>query len=141
MLSISYLSTTPGVIGYLSIWNVKLDPISMITMILSIGFSIEFSAHITYGFISNTRDIDPFERVVAAMEKLAWPVVHGAMSTILGVTVLAFINSYMVLVFFKTIFLVLVIGVLHALVFLPIVLSQTVPLVERCLTRRKKDRQ
>ena len=78
------------------------------------------------------------------MEKLAWPVVHGSLSTILGVTVLAFIDSYMVLVFFKTLFLVLVIGqspfppnisqfvgVFHALILLPIVLELTTPLVEK----------
>ena len=57
--------------------------------------------------------------------------VHGSLSTILGVTVLAFINSYMVLVFFKTIFLVLVIGVFHALVLLPIILHDTAPLTDR----------
>ncbi|VDM68331.1 unnamed protein product [Strongylus vulgaris] len=63
------------------------------------------------------------------------------MSTILGVTVLAFINSYMVLVFFKTIFLVLIIGVFHALVLLPIVLAITTPYIERfnaCLERRSE---
>lgn len=53
------------------------------------------------------------------------------MSTILGVLVLAFINSYMVLVFFKTIFLVLVVGIFHALVLLPIVLHDTAPLMDR----------
>ncbi|KAK6038426.1 hypothetical protein COOONC_24072 [Cooperia oncophora] len=68
------------------------------------------------------------------MEKLAWPVCRQ----FLGHQLLAFINSYMVLVFFKTIFLVLVIaypedyppylsisGVFHALVLLPIVLAVT----------------
>ncbi|KHJ77403.1 hypothetical protein OESDEN_22977 [Oesophagostomum dentatum] len=68
------------------------------------------SAHITHGFVSNEGNLSPKERCIDSMEKLAWPVVHGSMSTILGVTVLAFINSYMVLVFFKTIFLVLIIG-------------------------------
>lgn len=53
------------------------------------------------------------------------------MSTILGVLVLAFINSYMVLVFFKTIFLVLVVGIFHALVFLPIILHDTAPLTDK----------
>lgn len=131
-------------IGLLSLWSVKLDPISMITLILSIGFSIEFSAHVTYGFVSNENNLTPRQRCIDTMEKLAWPsessynrkgylpaVVHGSMSTILGVLVLAFINSYMVLVFFKTIFLVLVVGIFHALVLLPIVLHDTAPLTDR----------
>ncbi|CAD6196688.1 unnamed protein product [Caenorhabditis auriculariae] len=130
-ISLAMVTIDIGVIGFLSLWSVKLDPISMITIIMSIGFSIEFSAHITHGFVSNPGDLSAFDRCVDAMEKLAWPVVHGSLSTILGVTVLAFIDSYMVLVFFKTIFLVIVIGACHALILLPILLSVTIPYVER----------
>ncbi|EJW69870.1 hypothetical protein WUBG_19222 [Wuchereria bancrofti] len=53
------------------------------------------------------------------------------MSTIFGVTILAFINSYMILVFFKTIFLVIIIGVIHALILLPIILSITAPMIDQ----------
>lgn len=63
---------------------------------------------------------------------------HGSISTILGVTVLAFINSYMVLVFFKTIFLVIVIGVFHALILLPIALSCTANLTDHFMNSAKK---
>ncbi|KAK0394732.1 hypothetical protein QR680_000906 [Steinernema hermaphroditum] len=130
-ITLAIVTMDIGVIGMLALWGVKLDPISMITIIMAIGFSIEFSAHITYGFVSNEEDLSPRERCIDSLEKLAWPVVHGSMSTILGVLVLAFINSYMVLVFFKTIFLVLVVGVYHALVLLPIVLADTAPLLDR----------
>ncbi|VDM40948.1 unnamed protein product [Toxocara canis] len=134
-IAVAIVTMDIGVIGYLALWSVKLDPISMVTIIMSIGFSIEFCAHITYGFMSSDDKLTPAERCIYAMQKLAWPIVHGSMSTILGVAVLAFINSYMVLVFFKTIFLVLVIGVFHALVLLPIILSQSAPLSDR-ITRR-----
>uniref|UniRef100_A0A914CE73 Patched family protein n=1 Tax=Acrobeloides nanus TaxID=290746 RepID=A0A914CE73_9BILA len=130
-ITIAIFTIDLGVIGFLALWSVKLDPISMITLILSIGFSIEFSAHVTYGFVSNENNLTPYERCIDAMEKLAWPVVHGSLSTILGVMVLAFINSYMVLVFFKTVFLVIVFGVFHALVLLPIVLHDTAPWTDR----------
>ncbi|CAJ0936964.1 unnamed protein product, partial [Mesorhabditis belari] len=84
-------------------------------------------------------NLTPKERVIDSMERLAWPVVHGSLSTILGVTVLAFINSYMVLVFFKTIFLVLIIEVFHALVLLPIVLKVTHPYVENLIDESKRN--
>lgn len=45
----------------------------MITLILSIGFSIEFSAHVTYGFVSNENSLTPRQRCIDTMEKLAWP--------------------------------------------------------------------
>ncbi|GMT13603.1 hypothetical protein PFISCL1PPCAC_4900 [Pristionchus fissidentatus] len=137
-ITVAIVTIDVGVIGFLSLWSVKLDPISMITIIMSIGFSIEFSAHITHGFMANEDDCGVEERCIEAMEKLAWPVIHGSISTILGVTVLAFINSYMVLVFFKTIALVLVIGAIHALVLLPIVLATTIPLIEKCFSRSSK---
>uniref|UniRef100_A0A7E4W7I1 SSD domain-containing protein n=1 Tax=Panagrellus redivivus TaxID=6233 RepID=A0A7E4W7I1_PANRE len=130
-ITVAIITIDLGVIGFLSLWGVKLDPISMITLILSIGFSIEFSAHVTYGFVSNAENLTPRERCIDAMEKLAWPVVHGSLSTILGTMVLSLIQSYMILVFFKTIFLVLVIGVVHALVLLPIVLHDTAPITDR----------
>nr|CDQ05156.1 BMA-PTR-6, isoform d [Brugia malayi] len=128
---IAIITIDIGVIGFLSLWNVKLDPISMITLIMAIGFSIEYCAHITYAFVSNPNKVTPFERCIEAMEKLAFPIIYGSMSTIFGVTILAFINSYMILVFFKTIFLVIIIGVFHALILLPIILSITAPIIDQ----------
>ncbi|EJW74617.1 hypothetical protein WUBG_14476, partial [Wuchereria bancrofti] len=94
---IAIITIDIGVIGFLSLWSVKLDPISMITLIMAIGFSIEYCAHITYAFVSNPNNVTPFERCIEAMEKLAFPIIYGSMSTIFGVTILAFINSYMIL--------------------------------------------
>lgn len=45
----------------------------MITIIMSIGFSIEFCAHITYGFVSDEGNLTPKERCIDSLEKLAWP--------------------------------------------------------------------
>jgi len=42
-------SMRAGVVGYMALWDISLDPVSMITIIMSIGFAIDFSAHITYG--------------------------------------------------------------------------------------------
>ena len=65
-------------------WKVNLDPISMITIIMSIGFSVDFSAHITYGYVSSPSYYTAQEKTVNALERLAWPVFQGAISTILG---------------------------------------------------------
>ncbi|KAJ1372533.1 hypothetical protein KIN20_034710, partial [Parelaphostrongylus tenuis] len=111
-----------GVLGYMTLWDVNLDAISMITIIMSVGFSVDYSAHITYGYVIS-KETDPRERVRDALGGLGWPVVQGAASTILAVAVLADVPAYMIITFFKTVFLAISIGLLHGLVFLPLMLS------------------
>uniref|UniRef100_A0A0R3QDE5 SSD domain-containing protein n=1 Tax=Brugia timori TaxID=42155 RepID=A0A0R3QDE5_9BILA len=106
-----------GVIGFMTLWDVNLDAISMITIIMSIGFSVDYSAHITYGYVISAEST-PEQRVKTALGALGWPVTQGAMSTILAVVVLADIPAYMI-----TVSLSIVLGLLHGLVFLPVMLS------------------
>lgn len=111
-----------GVLGYMTLWGVNLDAISMITIIMSVGFSVDYSAHITYGYVIS-KESDPRNRVRDALGDLGWPVVQGACSTIMAVAVLADVPAYMIVTFFKTVFLAISIGLLHGLVFLPLMLS------------------
>ncbi|UMM12683.1 hypothetical protein L5515_001337 [Caenorhabditis briggsae] len=111
-----------GVIGYMTLWGVNLDAISMITIIMSIGFSVDYSAHIAYGYVVSTRDTAT-GRVQEALSALGWPLFQGAMSTIIAVSVLADIPAYMIVTFFKTVVLSISLGLLHGLVFLPVLLS------------------
>ena len=56
------------------------------------------------------------------------------MSTIIGVVVLSDVNAYMIVTFFKTVFLVILFGLIHGLIFLPVLLSLFVrgPCVDMC---------
>lgn len=38
-------------IGYMTLWAVNLDAISMITIIMSIGFAVDLTAHISYACV------------------------------------------------------------------------------------------
>ena len=62
---------------------------------------------------------------------------QGGISTVLGVSVLTFVDSYMIKVFFKTVFLVILFGVAHALIFLPVLLSTVMPYYNMLITSRK----
>lgn len=48
---------------------------------------------------------------------------QGAASTIAGISVLYTVNAYIILTFFKTVWLTMVIGLLHGLLFIPTTLS------------------
>ncbi|XP_033107591.1 patched domain-containing protein 3-like [Anneissia japonica] len=111
-----------GVIGYMTFWGVRLDSISMIVIILCIGFSVDFSAHITYSYTiapGNTKE----KRMNNALFLLGMPMLQGAVSTILGVLTLAFSSFYIFRTLFKTLFLVIVFGLYHGLFVLPVLLS------------------
>ncbi|XP_057336160.1 patched domain-containing protein 3 [Microplitis mediator] len=111
-----------GVAGYMALWDVNLDSISMINLIMCIGFSVDFTAHICYAYMSSkkTRSED---RVKDCLYSLGLPIVQGAASTILGLVALLLAGTYIFLVFFKMVFLVIFIGAMHGLFLLPVLLS------------------
>lgn len=61
-------------------------------------------------------------RFFSALYAVGTPILQSASSTILGVSFLASTESYVFSSFFKTIILVIMLGVLHGLVILPILL-------------------
>lgn len=121
-ITFSIISIEFGVVGYMALWGVNLDSISMINLIMCIGFSIDFTAHICYAYMSSKSRI-PNERVREALYSLGLPILQGSVSTILGVVALLFAESYIFLVFFKMVFLVIFFGAMHGLFLLPVMLS------------------
>lgn len=121
-VAFSIVSIEMGVAGYMALWDVNLDSISMINLIMCVGYSVDFTAHICYTYMAS-KSRDPKERVREALYSLGWPIFQGAVSTILGTIALLLAMSYIFLVFFKIIFLVIVFGALHGIFLLPVLLS------------------
>ncbi|XP_053915939.1 patched domain-containing protein 3 [Cuculus canorus] len=115
-------SVIVGVAGFMTFWMVNLDSISMINLVICIGFSVDFSAHISYAFVTSGESSGN-KRAIEALSLLGYPVLQGAVSTILGVVVLAAAKAYIFRTFFKIMFLVILFGALHGLVFLPVLLT------------------
>lgn len=120
------VSVITGVTGFMSLWGVNLDSISMINLVMCIGFSVDFSAdfsaHICYSFVSSPKS-DANEKAIEALAILGYPVLQGALSTVLGVVVLSVSGSYIFRTFFKIVFLVIVFGLFHGLTFIPVFLT------------------
>ncbi|XP_040000414.1 patched domain-containing protein 3 [Xiphias gladius] len=115
-------SVTVGVTGFMALWGVNLDSISMINLVMCIGFSVDFSAHIACCFVSSPkRDVN--EKAMDALAHLGYPILQGALSTVLGVVVLSVSGSYIFRTFFKVVFLVITFGLLHGLIFIPVFLT------------------
>ncbi|XP_031829952.1 patched domain-containing protein isoform X2 [Nomia melanderi] len=116
------ISIELGVAGYMSLWDVNLDSISMINLIMCIGFSVDFTAHICYAYMSSKQKT-PDDRVRESLYSLGLPIVQGATSTILGLVALVLAGTYIFMVFFKMVFLVIFIGAMHGMFLLPVLLS------------------
>ncbi|CAI5454855.1 unnamed protein product [Caenorhabditis angaria] len=121
VIFVSIVSINIGVFGYMTLWGVNLDAVSMISIIMSIGFAVDLSAHIIYAFVTSHGDTK--QRVIGALEALGWPIFQGASSTIAGITILYTVDAYIILTFFKTIWLTMVIGAIHGLFFIPVFLT------------------
>lgn len=121
-VAFSIISIELGVAGYMALWDVNLDSISMINLIMCIGFSVDFTAHICYTYMSSKAKGSK-AKVRESLYSLGLPILQGASSTILGCIALLVAQSYIFLVFFKMIFLVIFFGAMHGLFLLPVLLS------------------
>jgi len=116
-------SVVVGVTGSMALLGISLDSISAINLVICIGFSVDFSTHVACSFVSSGSRRDADERAVEALAHSGGPVLHGALSTVLGVVVLSASGSYIFRTFFKIMLLVIGFGLLHALVFIPVFLT------------------
>ncbi|XP_023242993.1 patched domain-containing protein 3-like [Centruroides sculpturatus] len=109
-------------LGYGSAWNVGLNLISVMFLIMSAGFCVDYSVHIAHAY-KNCKETDPSEKIKASLQCIGYPIVQGCLSTVIGAFVCIFGPSYLLIVFFKVIVLVMIFSVLNGLIVLPIILS------------------
>ena len=108
-------------------WGLAIDTSAAVLLSVSLGLAVDYSAHITYGFMT-THDKSRNERIKRTITEIGPAVFNGGFSTFLAFALLMTSKSFVFLVFFKIFFLVVVFGLYHGLVFLPIVLSLIGPL-------------
>lgn len=121
-VAFSIISIEIGVVGYMALWDINLDSVSMINLIMCIGFSVDFTAHICYAYMASSAK-RPKDKMSECLYSLGLPICQGSFSTILGVIALLLADSYLFSVFFKMVFMVIFFGAMHGLFLLPVLLS------------------
>ncbi|XP_021370704.1 patched domain-containing protein 3-like isoform X1 [Mizuhopecten yessoensis] len=113
--------TLVDVAGTLHFWGVTIDTASSILLTLSVGLAVDYSAHIGHMFmtVQGTRP----ERVVSTLKKIGPAVFSGGFSTFLAFLLLCNSYSYGFSLFFRVFFTVVLFGLFHGLIYLPVVLS------------------
>uniref|UniRef100_A0AAQ4QHP8 SSD domain-containing protein n=1 Tax=Gasterosteus aculeatus aculeatus TaxID=481459 RepID=A0AAQ4QHP8_GASAC len=117
---------TVELFGIMGLIGIKLSAIPVVILIASVGIGVEFTVHIALGFLTAIGNRN--KRSAVALEHMFAPVVDGAISTLLGVVMLAgsefdFIMRY----FFAVLAILTVLGMLNGLVLLPVLLSMMGP--------------
>ena len=133
LVTLTMLMILVGMTALMHVWGLTLSSITMIQIVLSIGFSVDFSSHVCHVFVTGTDWESSHEaRAGVTLNKIGIPVLNSAISSILGVVLLAAAKSYIFRSFFQTMFLVITLGVTHALLFLPVLLSFIGPPLRCC---------
>ena len=95
-MTFAIISIEIGVIGLMALWNIHLDVITMIQLIMGIGFAVDFSAHISYHYLSNkgNEKLSPKDRLEHCLYAMGPPIVQGATTTALGTSGLLLHDRY-----------------------------------------------
>lgn len=120
---------TVELFGMMGLIGIKLSAVPVVILIASVGIGVEFTVHVALAFLTAIGDKN--RRAVLALEHMFAPVLDGAVSTLLGVLMLAGSEfDFIVRYFFAVLAILTILGVLNGLVLLPVLLSVLGPCPE-----------
>jgi len=112
-----------GTVGAMElILDIRIETISMIDLILAIGFSIDNVAHYCHAFMSSSK-YHRRDKALDALQRIWAPILYGDVSTMIALLTLLASQSKIFRSFFKILFTVLLLGAMHSTVLLPVLLG------------------
>lgn len=124
--------TDLALFGNIYYMGLTLNPLIIINIIVSVGISVDYSAHIAYAYLVKTPPEDEklnthseirIYKAKQALRKMGSSVFHGGFSTFLAILVLSPGTTYIFIVFFRCWFGIVVFGLMNGFILLPVMLS------------------
>uniref|UniRef100_A0A0K0DWU9 SSD domain-containing protein n=1 Tax=Strongyloides stercoralis TaxID=6248 RepID=A0A0K0DWU9_STRER len=120
LIIITLTSICYNLVGFLAWWGSDLDIITIVDVLIASGLSVDYTAHIAHFYFASKGHYK--ERLTNTLSEISLPMINAGLSTFLCMFPLIFIQTYSILAFAKTIFIVVGLGLLHGLFVLPILL-------------------
>jgi predicted RND superfamily exporter protein len=122
LVSLVIILSLVELVGIMYFWDVTINGVSTIYIMICVGLAVDYSAHIAHCFKESLAG-SSVERAMEALTRIGPSVFHAVFSTLLAVAVVGFSKSYIFRVFFKVLFVVTAVAGAHGLVLLPTLLA------------------
>uniref|UniRef100_A0A1I7Y070 SSD domain-containing protein n=1 Tax=Steinernema glaseri TaxID=37863 RepID=A0A1I7Y070_9BILA len=134
---LTVFSINAGVFSIMALIGINLDAVALSGLLMAVGFSVDYTAHISYHFAKFSRH-DYAERIRLTLLSVGWPSGEACLTTSAASLILMLNNSQLIDTFAKIVLIVILLGFIHAIFLLPVLLITVNRIVEFIVGGKEK---